>query len=288
MFSTPAELEGAMPGIAPAGARKVVARTSGRSQGAISRLIDPEGLGRMLKPFVFLDYFDENRAPLPPFGLHPHSGIATLTYVPRGAFRYEDTSGAVGLLEGGGVEWIEAGSAVWHQAQTAGSEPLLGFQLWIALPPELELGAASSRYVASADIATVGPVRVLLGHYAGVTSAVQPPSPLNYLAVKLQPGERWIYQPPPNHSVLWAAVSKGTVLAPERIQLGELVAFEPSSHAVEFSAEVEAEFVLGSARPHPHELVLGPSSVHTTPAALNAGLREIAKIAEHLRRAGSV
>jgi hypothetical protein len=41
--------------------------------------------------------------------------------------------------------------------------------------------------------------------------------------------------------------------------------------AVEFEALNDAEFVLGSAAPHAHALVLGYYSVHTTPAALRDG-----------------
>jgi hypothetical protein len=36
-------------------------------------------------------------------------------------------------------------------------------------------------------------------------------------------------------------------------------------------ADVSTEFVLGSAMPHPHPLVLGHYSVHTSPTALADG-----------------
>ena len=41
--------------------------------------------------------------PFTGFGLHPHSGIATLTYMSQGNVSYEDTNGATGLLPEGGV-----------------------------------------------------------------------------------------------------------------------------------------------------------------------------------------
>ena len=37
------------------------------------------------------------------FGLHPQSGIATLTVLLQGATRYEDTTGATGVLTQGGL-----------------------------------------------------------------------------------------------------------------------------------------------------------------------------------------
>lgn len=46
--------------------RKIVARTRGSSHGPITRLVSPSDLGRALKPFVFLDYFDIDPKRMPP------------------------------------------------------------------------------------------------------------------------------------------------------------------------------------------------------------------------------
>src|ERR1700724_3483427 len=71
-----------------------------------------------------------------------------------------------------------------------------GFQLWIALPPELEKGSTVSIYQAPEDVPEDGPARVLLGSYGSASSAIASPSPINYLAVRLKAGERWRYEPP--------------------------------------------------------------------------------------------
>ena len=39
-------------------ARAIVRRTRAQTHGATTRLMNPYGLGEMLKPFVFLDLFD--------------------------------------------------------------------------------------------------------------------------------------------------------------------------------------------------------------------------------------
>jgi hypothetical protein len=36
-------------------------------------------------------------------------------------------------------------------------------------------------------------------------------SPINYLAVRLKAGERWRYEPPAGHTVLWVAMASGIV-----------------------------------------------------------------------------
>jgi hypothetical protein len=104
--------------------------------------------------------------------------------------------------------------------------------------------------------------------------------------VQLAAGERWTYQPPLDHEVAWLAVSEGTIRAPEPVSAGEFVAFEESNSALSFQADRASRFVLGSAAKHPHDLVLGHYSVHTTQAALVAGESEIQRIGDQLMAAG--
>ena len=129
----------------PSLARAIVHRTRGRTHGPITRLMSPSGLGEILKPFVFLDLFDHEGAPFNA-ALHPHSGIATLTYVVEGAVSYIDPDNVRGTLPAGGVEWMQAGRGMWHGGGLEKAGRTRGFQLWIALPPELELGPTASIY----------------------------------------------------------------------------------------------------------------------------------------------
>jgi redox-sensitive bicupin YhaK (pirin superfamily) len=266
--------------------RPIIHRTSGRAHGVITRLVSPLDVGELIKPFVFLDLLDTSGREFSGFGLHPHSGIATLTYIAEGSVSYEDTNGAYGLLAAGSVEWMRAGQGVWHGGGAGESGLTRGFQLWVALPPQLELGPSVSIYQDAEDVRVAGPARVLLGAYEGASSAIRAPSEINYLAVRLAPGERWQYQPPAGHDVLWIAVGTGVVRAPDPVSRGELAIFAPGQDAVDFVAEAETEFMLGSAVPHPYELVTGYYSVHTSAGALAMGEQRIREIREKLVRAG--
>ena len=62
--------------------------------------------------------------------------------------------------------------------------------------------------------------------------------------------------------------------------------FEESSAAIEVQADGETSFVIGSAVKHPHPLVLGYSSVHTSAQALERGEAEIKRIGQRLRKQG--
>lgn len=266
--------------------RQIVHRTRGRRHGPITRLMSPSDLGNILKPFVFLDLFDSEGGSFSGFGLHPHSGIATLTWMLEGSVRYEDTTGATGILPQGGIEWFKAGHGAWHGGGAGEAGRSRGFQLWIALPPEHELEPAASIYLTPEAIVRHGPAHVLLGQLGPASSPLQPPSSMTYLSVRLKAGEFWRYQPPVDHTVCWIALSGGRLAVPEPAHAGELAVFEPSNEAIDFQAEADTEFVLGSAAPHPYELALGYYSVHTSAASLQAGERRIDEIKAQLQKEG--
>jgi redox-sensitive bicupin YhaK (pirin superfamily) len=272
----------------PAKARAIVHRTRGQTHGPITRLVSPSDLGELIKPFVFLDLFKIPASGEPLFGWHPHSGIATLTLIHEGATTYEETTGKKGVLRPGSVEWMRAGRGVWHTGTSVGPETTRGFQLWIALPEQLELAPSQSLYLSAEEVPTAGNARVILGSHAEATSVIAAPPGINYLDVQLKAGERWNYRPPAGHQLAWLAVSQGTVRVGEPVGAGELVIFEESNAELAIHAEGAARLVLGSAIKHPHRLVLGRYSVHTTAEALRAGKREIVRIGSELAAAGTI
>ena len=58
---------------------------------------------------------------------------------------------------------MRAGRGMWHGGGLDKAGRTRGFQLWIALPPALELGPTVSIYQAPEDVQEDGPARVLLG-----------------------------------------------------------------------------------------------------------------------------
>lgn len=269
--------------------RAIMHRTRGSTHGPVTRLMSPGDLGQVLKPFIFLDLVNfDARHGQTRFGMHPHSGIATLTFMVQGDVRYADSTGQAGVLPEGGVEWMQAGGGVWHTGEPVGETPGQGFQLWVALPAALESAPAFSRYLAPSEVQQVGPARVLLGHYGTAHSVVSAPSEMTYLAVALAEGERWRYTPPAGHTVAWVAVASGRLRGSEPISAGELVSFASSQTDIDFIAESATQFVLGSAVPHPHPLVMGSYSVHTSTDALARGEIEIRRIRQSLHSAGQL
>ena len=271
---------------ARADARRIALRTRGRRHGPVTRLVSPSDIGELIKPFVFLDHAEVAWRPEPLFGIHPHSGIATLTTVLRGGMVYEDTTGKKGSVPTGGLEWMKAGNGVWHDGGATPGEPLRAFQLWVALPPSEENAPAESQYISPDAVQEDGPVRVILGRYGSASSPIRAPEGINYLHVRLKDGQRWRYVPPEGHTVAWLAVDEGGLRSHASIRAGELAVFEESGGAIELAADGDTSFVLGSAIKHPHPLVLGRYSVHTSRATLARGEAEIDRIGQRLRAEG--
>src|SRR5882672_6065287 len=65
----------------------------------------------------------------------------------EGRVSYEETSGTKGIIEPGGVEWMRAAGGVWHTAGAVGTARIKGYQLWIALTPEMESIESEAHYL---------------------------------------------------------------------------------------------------------------------------------------------
>jgi len=278
-----------MTGVDTLAQRSIVHRTRGLGHGPITRLMSPSDLGELVKPFVFLDLFEADMGAMD-MPIHPHSGIATITVFTKGDVRFDDPDAGQGTIAYGGVEWLRAGGGVWHGTElSGGSSPRAqGFQLWVALPPELEDSPSVSQYLEASAMPRAGPAHVIVGDYHGAASPVRAPHGLNYLLVTLKPGETWTYAPPRGHSVAWLAVAQGEVAAGQRLAAGDMAVFDRSEASIRLTAlgDTDAIFVLGSAVPHPHELHLGYYSVHTSAEELERGERRIAELGARLAAAG--
>ena len=178
---------------------------------------------------------------------------------------------------------MQAGGGVWHGGDMRPGEPVRGYQLWVALPAHLELEPAFSQYLDPDAIETDGRVRVLLGSHGKLRSPIADVSPLAYLHVRLHDGEAWRFQPPADHEVAWLAVSAGRLHVAGTVVARRLAVFEEGNGALEVRAEGPTEFVLGSAAKHPHSLVCGYYSVHTSERALVLGEDGIQKVARARR-----
>ncbi len=133
----------------------------------VKKIIEPvlssDGAGVKLKrsigvdpdyfdPFLMLDEFgsdnkDDYIGGFPP---HPHRGIETVTYMLKGEFEHEDSTGSKGKMRSGDVQWMKTGSGIIHSEMPVMTEGKLhGFQLWINMPAQLKMSKPNYTYIDS-------------------------------------------------------------------------------------------------------------------------------------------
>lgn len=113
----------------------------------VGRLI-PFRKKRMVGPFIFIDHMGPT--PLGPHNYmdvdqHPHIGLSTLTYLLEGQISHQDSIGTHQVIEPGSVNWMVAGKGCSHTERTPQALrdtqtviTMHGYQIWVALPKELE------------------------------------------------------------------------------------------------------------------------------------------------------
>ena len=108
-----------------------------------------------IDPFLMLDEFgsenkDDYVAGFPP---HPHRGIETVTYMLKGEFEHQDSTGAKGIMSSGDVQWMKTGRGIIHSEMPAMKEgKLQGFQLWINMPAKLKMNKPEYIYIDAAKM----------------------------------------------------------------------------------------------------------------------------------------
>jgi quercetin 2,3-dioxygenase len=133
-------------------------------------------------PFLL---FDDFRSDTPDdfikgFPWHPHRGIETITYVIKGDVTHEDSLGNKGTIGEGDVQWMTAGSGIYHQEMPLGdgSGRMYGFQLWANLPKIQKMIDPKYRGVLSKDIPVIKRadginVKVIAGDYEGIKGRIE-------------------------------------------------------------------------------------------------------------------
>lgn len=116
---------------------------------------------RQVGPFTFIDHMGPSTIGPGKYmdvDQHPHIGLSTLTYLLEGEVEHRDSTGAVQRITPGAVGFMTAGYGVTHTERTpqhmrdGATHPVHGYQVWVALPKELEDMTPNFAYVPQADL----------------------------------------------------------------------------------------------------------------------------------------
>lgn len=126
----------------------------------VGRLI-PFRKKRMIGPFIFIDHMGPTElgpARYMDVNQHPHLGLSTLTFMLEGEIMHEDSMGTQQRIKPGSVNWMTAGKGVTHTERTPEDMrngtlfTAHGYQIWVALPKELEDMEPQFHHIDGADL----------------------------------------------------------------------------------------------------------------------------------------
>ncbi len=98
---------------------------------SFNRYYNPERMGFGKVRVINNDYI----APKTGFETHPHKNMEIITYVIDGKLTHKDSMGNVGTIERGEVQYMSAGTGVYHSEHNLHDETLHLYQIWV-LPEE--------------------------------------------------------------------------------------------------------------------------------------------------------
>lgn len=188
----------------------------------------------LFDPFLMLDEFgsdtpDDYIAGFPP---HPHRGFETVTYMLEGRMRHEDHMGNVGLLQGGGVQWMTAARGVIHSEMPEQEEGVMrGFQLWLNLPGKSKMGDAGYDDIQPERIpriTTQDGIEVVViagefddGHMQQMGAVQRPDTDPHYFDLHIPAGAQISPKVPEGHRVLLYVYEGEVEIAGQPLKLGK-------------------------------------------------------------------
>ncbi len=152
-------------------------------------LLEP-GNWEEFDPFLIMaeDWFQKGD-----FGLHPHRGMETVTYVIEGKLEHFDNKSGSGELLAGDVQWMTAGSGVIHIEEPPEGEMVHTLQLWVNLPSEKKMTQPRYQNLRSQHMPVRqeegAVVRVFSGSSGDVTSDTQNHTPVTMVEIQLEQGK---------------------------------------------------------------------------------------------------
>ncbi len=265
--------------------RKIKEIIKSDTSGAISAYIDGE-LAQKLAPFVLFDAVHVKTDSTWGFDWHPHSGVATLTYIYGAELHHQDTSSGKGVIATGGMQWMQAGNGIWHKEfYEAIDGKVDAHQLWVQLPPQIEDEPASYIDINANDIPIVDKkVKVITGEYKGVKANISLPVEVTYLDIELSSGEEIEINLPQDQTRTIVFPRNGELkIEDQKIQNQEFAVLEENGSVLKIKALDDSNFIIASTAPSSYSFVASRGQIHTNQESLNKAKENISKLQSKIK-----
>jgi redox-sensitive bicupin YhaK (pirin superfamily) len=207
-----------------------------------------------LDPFLLLDEIktDNSTDYFAGFPSHPHRGFQTLTYMVDGKFEHKDSTGSSGVLNSGGLQWMNAGSGVIHsEMPLMDNRRLWCYQMWLNLSKEYKWSDPFYHNFKTYEIKESDfKLNLLSGHVFNEEQKNFANYPVIYLDIRLQKGAVFKYEIPESMNA-FCLVSEGEIIFnPNKIRLNShKIAILDEGNYVSFEAVEDSVVLLGAGLP---------------------------------------
>jgi redox-sensitive bicupin YhaK (pirin superfamily) len=237
-----------------------------------------------LDPFLMLDEFGSDNAEdyIAGFPPHPHRGIETVTYMLKGEFEHQDSTGAKGNMKSGDVQWMKTGRGIIHSEMPAMTEgKLQGFQLWINMPAELKKNKPEYIYIDSKQMQTYKDIDKKITIIAGKFKDVEGPvskhnvEPI-YFDVELKEGKEFNFELSSTHNSFIYLVEGSIKIGDQAhasIQNSKLIILNKENNLKVLGLK-NSKFLLISGKPIGEPIVRGGPFVMNTQAEIKEAIQD--------------
>jgi redox-sensitive bicupin YhaK (pirin superfamily) len=216
-----------------------------------------------VSPFVLMDFgppkeFAQLAQGKRGVGWHPHRGFETVTLAWEGSVAHRDNAGHRGVIGPGDVQWMTAGSGIFHEEYheeefTRRGGRMHMMQLWVNLPKQSKAAPPGYQPIGAAQIPVVeragSKVRVVAGKYEGALGPAHTFTPITLLDVTLSADTSLPVSLPASYNAL-AVVAKGRVSAGNfTAGAGELLLFNNDGETLVLKGEEDSHVILLAGEP---------------------------------------
>ena len=221
---------------------------------------------KRMSPFLLMDYapvhyFPPNTGVPRGVGSHPHRGIETVTIAYKGKVEHNDSTGAGGVIEEGGVQWMTSGKGILHKeyheknfSKKGGEMQMV--QLWVNLPAKDKMTEPKYQNIEKKDLAKVdlgngiGSIDIIAGEFENSKGPASSFTPLSLFNVKLKKGKGTSLSFKESHNT-GLLIIKGnvTINNSEKVPTNHFVLFNNKGSEFTIKADDEAEILVLSGEP---------------------------------------
>ena len=221
---------------------------------------------KRMSPFLLMDYapvhyFAPKDGPPRGVGSHPHRGIETVTIAYKGKVEHNDSTGAGGIIEEGGVQWMTSGKGILHKeyheknfSKKGGEMQMV--QLWVNLPAKDKMTEPKYQNIENNDLAKVdlghgvGSIDIIAGEFENNKGPASSFSPLSLFNLKLNKGKGTSLSFKESHNT-GLLITKGnvTINNSERAPTNHFVLFKNKGSEFTIRADDDAEILILSGEP---------------------------------------